>query len=130
METDSQSHVSAILMVELHYQSVILTDGVSGKDGVGERTGQSRSRCIDGCHPEQVLGAFNKSGHHKGLAHAHWTNGVTGDACPAFACCFFSFQPVAHDRGATIVFRFLPIDSHGVHGDTGNCWLFTLTGNS
>lgn len=111
-ETDSQNLVSAILTVALIYQHVILTDRVSGKDGISARTGQSRSRCIDSSHPEKVLGAFNQSGHNEGLSHTHWTNGVTGDACPAFACCFFSFQPVASDWGATVIFRFFPIESH------------------
>lgn len=127
---DSQNLVSAIKIAAFHCQHVVLTDRVSGKDWISERTRQSRSSCIDRRHSEQVLGAFNQSSHHEGLAHAHWTDWVTGDACPAFSCCFFSFQPVTSNRGATIIFRFLPVDSHGVHGDTGDCWLFTLTGNS
>lgn len=107
-----------------------LTDGVSRKDGISERTGQSRSSCIDCRDSKKVLGAFNQSSHHKGLAHTHWTDWVTSDTGPTLSCCFFSFQPVARNWCSTIIFRLLPMDSHGVHGNTTDCWLFTLTGNS
>lgn len=129
-ERDCQNLISIILIGALHCQRVVLTDGVSRKNGISERTGQSRSSCIDCSHSEKVLGAFNQSSDHKGLTHAHWTDWVTSDTGPALSCCFFSFQPVARNRGSTIIIRLLPMDSHGVHGDTANCWLFTLTGNS
>lgn len=101
-----------ILNVGFHYQCMTLTNRVSGKDGLRGRTSQSRSCGIDSCDPEQVLGAFDQSGHHKGLAQAHGTDGVTGNTRPAFARCFFSFQPVASNWGAAIVFRLFPVNGH------------------
>ena len=131
-ETDRQlTSCSVCLKHKLTlYECETLTGGVSGEDGVCGRAGESRSSGIDGVDSKQVLGALNESAHHERLAQAHGTDGVTGDTCPALACRLLSLQPVASDWGATVLFRLLPVDGHGVHGDVGDCWLITLTGDS
>lgn len=107
-----------------------LTNGISSEGGVCRSTGKTRSCCVDGDDSEQVLGALNESTHHKGLAHAHGTDGVAADTHPAFPCCLFSLQPVAGDGSATIVLRLLPVNGHGVQSDVADGRLLTLTRDS